>query len=796
MFMIIDSLKAKVRQHSGILKYIYAIVALVCSYMTLRQLSGQISESLRIICYVICLFSILKSDEVSDRIYKFFDVPWKKILLIMAEVYGTLALTGMFFLYSTVTYEVDYPWLIYFGMSFCWVRPIIQFVLSSLIRLENAATLSPHRAQLKTRIILTGIVLVPCILFLIAFNPAITSPDSESCFQMAHKMWHPDFSMQDWHPPFYVFILGLLVKIYDSVTFLVIVQCICFAVIFVDGILFLYQCGFSKKLLSIFYIFITFGISNIIQLVTLWKDIPYMISIMWLTLLLMKYVMLHKEYVNRWSWYMQFVTAVIFTAFFRQNGILPALAVVFILPVAMKFTKKTILYSLICLLLMVGVKGPLYRMMNAVSVPQLKFFSLANDIMLSYYADCYLPEEAKEMVLKILENVPDKDNFSYSPYNVDYSGSSILAEYSVPEFIKIYGKNVLQNPVMMMKAVASRTSIIWSIVRPNDEPAGCVQYLGENQTYSPNIYPFRTENILTYKLTDLSNWVKKNSVLYLFFWRTGIYNLLIILMLIIGLCKWKKKLLFYLLPFVPASANLAALAVSAGWPDYRYFWPSMTISLFLFFFFLYSRKDSGASDVQEYAVTEEGIHRGKVFVDFGLVCFCVGIFLYTFFNMNLSYEKGKMDQLKGQNGLESYLRTIMYQGRDAIIEIGDHNLVKILTDSADIANRAGINLEELSGKADFIVLRKGECVNILDNFYINGSSAETAAGQVSLFVGETGVYGIYLDGRELYVAEEGTKKEKTRIVVLDEKTKAIIDSATVIYEDSDSNNYTVLHTDL
>lgn len=572
--------------------YIYIGMALICCYMTLSQLSAQISKSVRILCYILCLISGMKIKNSVRGIAQIFDTPFKKILYIMLAIYGTFAVTGMYFISVNVSYMIQYPALLYFMLSFVWVYPIVQNEISLLVKTGEKIHVEQCGVRFGKRVILMGILMCPCILFLIAFNPAITSPDSEYCFMAAHQLWQPGFSMMDWHPPFYVFVLNILIKICDSVSFVIVLQCLCFAAVFVDGILFLYQCGVPKKPLFIFYCFISFGISNVIQLVTLWKDIPYMISIMWLTILLIKFVMRQHRYETDSGWHIQFVVAVVFTAFFRQNGILPAVLVIILFPIVTKLTKKKAVSCMLCVLLIACIKGPLYQSMNVTSQPQLKFFSLANDIMYSYYYGGTVSEEALGLINKITENDPEHYT-QYNPFWVNYNPNE-PKDYSVGEFLRIYFQNVWQNPKLAVKAVMTRNTDIWSIVRPYEEPQSCVNYLDEKRTLE--VYPCRSSNILTHKLTVLCEALADNSLFYIFYWRTGIYNLIIIYMAVITWCIHKERRLFYILPFVPVLANLAALFISSGWTDYRYFWPGMTISLFLLFYFIMCIRTQGADN--------------------------------------------------------------------------------------------------------------------------------------------------------------------------------------------------------
>lgn len=537
------------------------------------------------ILYVLLIYSFYRLRVNTDKVYIFFSKPWHKIVLFFLEAYATFSVTGMYMLDSSVEYGVVYSNIVYFILSYIWIRPVVFLMLSLLFSLECKDKTNIIRLEkTSTRIILICFIMLPCILFLIAFNPAITSWDSEFFYDHARRIGEPDFSMSDWHPPFYVFILSILIRICDHPSFLVILQCLYFSTVFVDGILYFAGKGISKKILAVIYCFIAFGISNIIQMVTIWHDIPYMISILWLTILLIKYVLDTKRYENRWGWYLQVVIALVFTALFRQNGIMPVMAVIIFLPVVFKKWKKMLAVSVFSFLMIVLVKQPLYKEMGVYDAPQLKFFALANDILYCYYNGDEISDEAMEIVNKI--TFYDPENFEFSANYVMYNGAE-PSGYSVTEFLKIYMDNVIRNPRDALMAVLIRNSVLWSIAKPQDEIAGLVNYLGERNTYEISVYPFRQPNILTEIFSDVCNVVSDNSVLFILYWRTGLYHLFLFFIMGVFITKIEKeKGLIYMIPFVPAVMNLTALFIASGWSDYRYFWPSMSMSLFLICYFI------------------------------------------------------------------------------------------------------------------------------------------------------------------------------------------------------------------
>lgn len=759
---------------------LYFLISILASYITLTPLSGQISESIQIILYIGLIFSLVKLESNIKKVSLLFFKRWHKILLFLLEIYSVFSVVGMYILDSTVVYEIRYADIIYLILSYIWIRPIVLAVLAVLLcNMNQWIDNTNQKVSLASKLKLISISLLPCIIFLIGFNPAITSTDSEYCFNLAHKIWSPGFSMTNWQPPFYIFVLNLLIKVCDSITFISILQVIFFSVVFVDGLLYLYQKGVSKKVVIAIYCFITFAVSNIIQLITLWKDIPYMISLMWLTILLIKYVLDKEVYETNSGWHIQITMALVFTALFRQNGILPAFAIIILLPIIFKKTKRLIIVSSISILLLLLVKIPLYNAMNVSPAPQLKFFSLANDIMYSYYRGKPISNGAMEIVNKVTNN--DPDNFNYNAYYVAYNGNEPQG-YSTIEFIKIYIKNMLDNPRDSIMAILIRNTDIWSIVKPKDEIPGCVNQIGETNTYMENVYPFRKTNILTIELEKICNWITNNSVLFVLYWRSGIYNLLIIILALILLLHINRHKIQYALPFIPITMNIFTLCVSSGWSDFRYFWPSMTISLMLLCYFILV-KDILISKKGQIIIPESRSNLILAIIGLvSLIC-CITTVLSN-------YYTNRNEILRAQTSIDSYLELLNHNRYESIIEIEDSSILSI-PKYKNLFKGLDINISgKLEDKYLFTISEKGADIFI----DYNGKTQKSLIGEIKFSANRTrndegivfNTYKIDLDQKEYYTAklqeDNGHNDMNVRILVLDKKTKKIIDFAVFRYD--------------
>jgi len=495
-----------------------------------------------------------------------------KILGGLLFIYFNLSIYGVFYLDN---YKIDLyplPSCFFMPMALVWTVPLFLEALHSISRIIETPYPKTKPLTIKQGIIAAVLLMSHYLLWLTAFNPCITSADSDSLYSLAHKVG--SVSLENWHPPFYTILMSYLIKICDSISFIVIIQCLCFTILIVRIISYLISKGISVKTAIILYLIWGFAFNNTIQMISLWKDIPYMISILWLTFLICQYVIEHGS-VNKY-WYIRIIIALIFTAFFRQNGILPAFAVAIALSVSFIKKKKYIeLTSVIAfVMIVVMINGPLYSHYSVKNVPGLKYFALANDLLGTYYTIPDPSDELKDLAYEITDDNPD--NYYFTSYYTIYN-SDALGHYSVHEFLNLYLSTWYNHPVTVTSEFMKRNSVQWSILKPGGEFQFYTNYLGE-YTASEYYYPPRINLMLTEMFTIYANTLTDNGFIFVFAWRTGIYSLLLMLLAYILI---RKNSVGILLAFVPIIFNSFALYAASGWTDYRYYWPTAVISVLL-----------------------------------------------------------------------------------------------------------------------------------------------------------------------------------------------------------------------
>ena len=488
-----------------------------------------------------------------------------------------LSTQGFVFLKNSVIEGFNYPSALYIPTALVWTVPLFL----ELYRFtENAITVRFSQCKtltLKIKVLGIALLMINCGVWLYAFNPCISVYDSADLFLQAHQM--RIVPMTNWHPPFYAIVLSFLLKIYDSISFLILVQCFFYSLLVVIILDYLIKKGISRRCATFLYLVLGFAFNNVIQLITLIKDVPYTISILWLTFLVFQYILDYKTIKK--IWYIKFVLALIFTSFFRQNGIMPALAITITMAIFFIIKKKyKAIISIVAFLIAVFViNGPVYSYYNVVSAPGLKHFALANDLVGTYYLS---PEDASEPLKKLVMEITDNDpdNFEFSSYYTHYN-SSALGHYSIYDFMSLYITTWIEHPTIVSSEFLKRNTVLWSIIRPGPERVGSVNYLQEYHKDPPPKfdYPYRVYNKMTEILTSYAIKLSSNSLIYIFSWRTGVYSLFLLLFAF-HIVKHRKGLM--LIPIIPIFFNALSLYASSGWCDYRYFWPIAVIAVFLY----------------------------------------------------------------------------------------------------------------------------------------------------------------------------------------------------------------------
>ena len=91
----------------------------------------------------------------------------------------------------------------------------------------------------------------------------------------------------------------------------------------------------------------------------------------------------------------------------------------------------------------------------------------------------------------------------------------------------------------------------------------------------------------------------------------------------------------------------------------------------------------------------------------------------------------------------------------------------------------GVNPDKITDDTDFLVIQDaGKKVDYFEKFRESENNITSDLGTIQIFASESGTYGAYLNGEELFaVTPEQSQNPEIRIVVVDKSTKEVTDQS-------------------
>lgn len=560
-------------------KLIFCVLAIIGNlllcYYFLKNLSIPF-DKLSKICFI--FLSVLSSVYLNSSwtvLKKYISV--KSVLgVIVLTMYTGFSLTGNYLW----VYPLDKSWnfdSIKLYTSICiWLMPLIVLLISFFIRINSDAIYDSYCVKKTNRIlwIPTLLFLAAGCIYLIAYNPAITSEDTYTQFFQALGRT----PLVNWHPPFHTLMIRFLLSICNSPLFVACAQYIFCVLIFVHALNFInsfhYQAEDYRRWLYIlgFTLFLVLSPNHILTMITLWKDIPYAFTILWLTILTARLLLDTQSCIKSNIFFLECIFSLVCVFLLRQNGFIVYIITVIGWLFIVKGNRKLIFIFITSVLLIFTFNIITNKGLNVEKGPDGgEFLGLGHDIVGVYHSGGELTPDA----LKIAEYL---DTGDYSPYEI-YGKANFGLDIPVYQFVVSYISTFLKNPVLMTKVILCRMDLSWDIVTGN---GGMIGAAGYRETVNKikewdNLYPNRKVNILTEVLDRYIDKTVITSMSYIF-WRAGIWLVLVLASCYAWVLLKQSKMILILLP---CFSQMLSLILSTSWPDYRYFYP-LVLSLQFF----------------------------------------------------------------------------------------------------------------------------------------------------------------------------------------------------------------------
>ncbi|GIV64147.1 MAG: hypothetical protein KatS3mg045_1486 [Bellilinea sp.] len=404
-------------------------------------------------------------------------------------------------------------------------------------------------------------------IYLLAFYPGIMTSDSmDQWNQMLTGIYN------DHHPAFHTFTNWLVTRIALTPTSVAIAQILFLGMIAAQWLAFLEKIGLSKWLVFAGLVLFSLSPVNGTMVNTLWKDIPFSISVMGVTLFLAKIVFSHGEWIHSWKAKILFGVFIALVLLFRHDGAplgFGTLVAVFVFyPQKLRHWLITLL---ICLGIYFGVRGPLYQAVGVQKSTMLRESSLSLYSMALYAKN---GSQAEQLIrsFKLLSsnwecNLGSKINPEWRITDLDYTIPSIRM---ISNFISRV-PNVL---IYFYRCARSMEWIVW-------DPYGEVRDASNMTEFIvPNPFGIRPESKIPWLRDFIANLVIETSVnpnINWFTWRPAFF-LYIHIFVILVLAIRNRSLKFFLisLPILLQSITFSLIFAN---PNFRYHYAVYLVSM-------------------------------------------------------------------------------------------------------------------------------------------------------------------------------------------------------------------------
>lgn len=224
--------------------------------------------------------------------------------------------------------------------------------------------------------------------------------------------------------------------------------------------------------------FIVLPPNNLVQIVTFIKDTPYAVALLWLNIVMMKYALDTECRSSLW-WHVEFVASIILVGFLRQNGILPAIAVLLLFVIRMRKDRRAWISFVTYLVLMALIKGPRYSAMGVYKVSPKKYMAMAQDILFVYGLKHNMGHDELVMVTVVANG------------NDEAEGVSDL------KIMKRYVLDMVTHPYLTSLSIMKRSGERLFLTKPADQEDYLVNYLLAVNPEDNPIFMKRQSNHLT-----------------------------------------------------------------------------------------------------------------------------------------------------------------------------------------------------------------------------------------------------------------------------------------------------------
>lgn len=504
-------------------------------------------------------YGYLRSPGMEDRMVMIS-------LWIILYFYASFALVGQRIFIYPLTLKLTTEGLFVYLVTTAWFVPVINSILFYLNAIsENSFSQQKRLTNGRLIVLCSALLVIPGLYNLFANNPGMSSPDTYYCMITSAHNLH---GTENWHPAFYCMILRLIQIIWDSTYTVIIAQYFFWTYVMCEFFLFLKKKNLSDSIIIMAAAFCGINAGNFLFLNTIWKDIPYTLSLLWTFIIIARMSIDFDECKSKWYIYLELVFSLVGVYFYRRNGVVSFIIVAASLAIVLRKNKKLIASLFVSVILIGIISGPVYTYFEIQDTGRNGIYhGLGQDILGVYYSG----GEVSEQTLKMINMMTAYNNAEYV-YTPTWSNQSYVVDVPPTEFVVNYLDTFLKNPLIMTRAIIDREDALWDIYPGMDSALAYVNYTdtedwaeGWNDYYSKRIYrSLYTGMSAATAYTANAQWLSAIE------WRCGLLLLLAGISYVLLIIRFGFRK--YLLMLAPSIGHIMSLLLSTGWSDFRYFW--------------------------------------------------------------------------------------------------------------------------------------------------------------------------------------------------------------------------------
>ena len=406
-------------------------------------------------------------------------------------------------------------------------------------------------------------------LYWLAFHPGVVAYDPAVQW---HQLVHGRY--EDWHPLLHTWLLGLLGRPFDSFAPVALAQVIATALLVGAMLARARRYGTPAWLVWATSLWFALSPAFAYHAIAVWKDTPFTLAIVGLTILLLDAVASRRLTLGRACGFGVLLATI---ALLRHNGAAAALAGLAALAGAVGRTapRRVLAAAGVALALVLLVRGPVYRMVDVAPTPRLlRYATLLPQVAALVGAGAPLEPSDAAYLARILP----LDRWR-RPYEC-FTGVGLLhreplratpLEDEPGRLPRIWARLVAERPDVAFRHWLCATGWVW---RPR-APLYVGPLTRDGQVVDPNDFGMATTPqlpALHARLTRvLAASLRDGSLWRLLVWQPAVA--LYVLIVALGVLVVRARSLLPVLPFLPALGNTLGWLLTPFSPDARYQWP-------------------------------------------------------------------------------------------------------------------------------------------------------------------------------------------------------------------------------